>query len=182
MSDIKPAEAKSERTDSASETDPNKPASAIEALEAASVQGEAGAGVDSAPAVDGELGTRNLAIATQGGPIVAQIELEPLTLRPQLPPSSEENASVETAVGFWSRYRLFTITVVLPMLIGSLYLFALAAPRFASSASFVVRSAAQSGLPDALTSLTQQGASGTQQGPPRCSRARRPCRRGKGLR
>jgi len=171
LSDIKPAEAKSERTDSASETEPNKPASAIEALEAASVQGEAGAGVDSAPAVDGESGTRNLAIATQGGPIVAQIELEPLTLRPQLPPPSEENASVETAVGFWGRYRLFTITVVLPMLIGSLYLFALAAPRFASSASFVVRSAAQSGLPDAVTSLTQQGASGTQQGAPPMQRS-----------
>ncbi len=166
MSDIKPAEAKSERTDSASATEPNKPASATEALEAASVQEEAGAGVDSAPAVDGEAGTRDLAIATQGGPIVAEIELEPLTLRPQLPPSSEENASVETAVGFWGRYRLFTITVVLPMLIGSLYLFALAAPRFASSASFIVRSAAQSGLPDAVTSLTQQSASGTQQGAP----------------
>ena len=166
LSDIKPAKAKRERTDSASETEPNKPASAIEALEAASFQGEAGAGVDSAPAVEGEAGTRDLAIATQGGHIVAEIELEPLTLRPQLPPSSEENASVETAVGFWGRYRLFTITVVLPTLIGSFYLFALAAPRFASSASFIVRSAAQSGLPDAVTSLTQQSASGAQQGAP----------------
>jgi capsular polysaccharide transport system permease protein len=166
LSDIKPAKARSERTDSASETEPNKPVSAIEEPEAASVQGEAGPGSGSAPAIDGEAGTRDLAIATQGGPLVAEIELEPLTLRPQLPPSSEENASVETAVGFWGRYRLFTITVVLPMLIGSLYLFALAAPRFASSASFIVRSAAQSGLPNAVTSVTQQSGSGTQQGTP----------------
>ena len=47
------------------------------------------------------------------------------------------------------------------MLIGSLYLFAVAAPRFTSSASFIVQSAAQSGPQDSLSSL-QQSASGTQ--------------------
>jgi len=159
LKDIKSAEADSEGTESAS---------AIEALEAARVRGEAGGAVDSAPAVDVETEaqaeTRALAIATQGGPIVAEIELQPLALRPQLQPSSQEAAAVETAVGYWGQYRLFILTVVLPMLIASLYLFAVAAPRFASSASFIVRSVAQSGTQGAPASLAQQGASGAQQG------------------
>jgi capsular polysaccharide transport system permease protein len=161
LNDIESAEAESEGTGSARETEPDSPARKLEAA-------SAGAADDSAPAVDGETETetRVLAIAAHGGPVVAEIELQPLALRPQLQPSSEETAAVETAVGFWGRYRLFILSVVLPMLIGSLYLFALAAPRFASSASFIVRSATvtQSGPQDPLASMSQQSASPMQQG------------------
>ncbi len=100
-----------------------------------------------------------LAIATQGGPVVEEVELLPLAIRPLLPPSAEA-AVAEPAVGFWGRHRLFIITVVAPMLIGALYLAVIAAPRFASSASFIVRSTAPS-TPDALLASMGQQSSAT---------------------
>ena len=139
---------------------------AIEALEAATIPAEADAAVELTPPDEGEAEgeTGALALATQGGPVVVEIELKPLPIRPLLPPSAWEAPTVEPAVGFWGRYRLFILTVVVPMLIASLYLFAVATPRFASSASFIVRSVADSApLPTvaAISTMMQQSASAT---------------------
>ncbi len=113
----------------------------IEALEADSDRRPGGSEGDLAPALDaeGEAQTHALSIATEGGPVVAEIELQPLAIRPVLLPSAQKSSAVQPAAGFWGRYRLFILTVIAPMLIGSLYLFAVAAPRYASSASFIVR-------------------------------------------
>ncbi len=120
----------------------------LKALEAAGGQGHDDA-ADDLEAVsefhaDDEAESHALAIATDGGPLVAEIELQPLAIRPILPPSAPDSTAVQPASGFWGRYRLFILTVVVPMLIGSLYLFAVAAPRYASSASFIVRAVAPS--------------------------------------
>ncbi len=82
---------------------------------------------------------RAVAIATEGGPVVAEVELKPLIVPGQLPRSPTETPIAELAVGFWGRHRLFIGVVVLPMLIAAVYLIALAAPRYSSSASFIVR-------------------------------------------
>ncbi len=102
-------------------------------------------------------GSHALAVSTDGGPVVAEIELQALSVRPTIP-SSRDAEVVEPAVGFWRRRRLFIVTVVLPMLIGGLYLAVAAAPRFASSTSFMVKSApsVQSGL---LMAASPAGAS-----------------------
>ena len=144
MNDLRSQMAESKEKETG--TEPGRPASAIQALKAAGGEGRAGAATDLEPAfgADGETETHELAIATDGGPVVVEIELQPLALRPTLPPSAEETTVVQPAAGFWGHYRLFILTVVLPMLIGSLYLFAVAAPRFASSASFIVRAATPS--------------------------------------
>ncbi len=106
-------------------------------------------------------GSHALAVATEGGPVVAEVELTPLALRPQLPPSMAEDADAAPRVGFCGRYRLFILTVVLPMVIGALYLAGIAAPRFASSASFIVRSTDPQSVTDALTSVVQQQGAST---------------------
>ena len=120
----------------------------LKALEAAGGQGHEHAADDLEPVseshADDEAESHALAIATDGGPLVAEIELQPLAIRPILPPSAPDSTVVQPASGFWGRYRLFILTVVVPMLIGSLYLFAVAAPRYASSASFIVRAVAPS--------------------------------------
>ncbi len=144
---------------------------AIEVLEAATVPTEPDAAVELTTANDGETAGQAgaLALSTQGGPLVVEIELEPLALHPLLPPSLWEVGTVEPAVGFWGSYRLFILTVVVPMLIASIYLFAIATPRFASSASFIVRSVTDSGAPQqsvATTPMTQQAASATPQTQP----------------
>ncbi len=95
-----------------------------------------------------------VAIATGGGPVVAEVELKPLMVPGQLPQSLTEAAIAELAVGFWGRHRLFIGVVVLPMLIAAVYLIAVAAPRYSSSASFIVRNTAQN--QDALATLAQQ--------------------------
>ena len=113
-------------------------------------------------AAEGEADTQALAIATEGGPVVAEIELQPLALRPILPPSMQEIAVAQPAAGFWGRYRLFIVSVVLPMLIASLYLFVVAAPRFASSASFIVRAVTPSSpQPSIAGALVGQSSSQT---------------------
>jgi capsular polysaccharide transport system permease protein len=83
-----------------------------------------------------------IAVANQGGPVVTQVELKPLAVRPQLLPAAEANAEPAVAAGSGWRW-LFIVTVVLPMALASVYLLAIAAPRFTSSASFIVRSAIQ---------------------------------------
>ena len=85
-----------------------------------------------------------LTVVAPGGPVVVEVELTPLAVRRTLPPSSDQIESRRTQAGFWRGARLFSLTVVLPMLIGSLYLIVFAAPRFASSTSFIVRAVASS--------------------------------------
>jgi capsular polysaccharide transport system permease protein len=119
-----------------------KPASAVEGLETDGGETETGATPDSGQDVESgsEAEHRALAIATEGGPLAEEIELEPVDLRPLLQPSSADVTTVEPAVGFWGRHGLFISTVIVPMMLGAVYLFAVATPRYASTASFLVRS------------------------------------------
>ena len=97
----------------------------------------------------------SVAIATEVGPVVAEVELKPLAIPGELPPSPTEAAIAEPAVGFWGRHRLFIGVVVLPMLIAAVYLIPIAAPRYSSSASFIVRSTTLQSQ-DPLATLAQQ--------------------------
>jgi capsular polysaccharide transport system permease protein len=97
-------------------------------------------------------------LVAEGGPVVARAELKPLTIRPQLALALPEATDTEPAVATIGWRWLFLWTVVLPMALASIYLFGLAAPRFTSSASFIVRSAApQSG--DPIAALSEESAS-----------------------
>ena len=95
-----------------------------------------------------------VAVVAENQPVVAEIELKPLAIPHQLPLAGGAELA-EPAVGFWGRYRLFIVTVVLPMMIASGFLLFIAAPRYSSSASFIVRSADQNSTHDAMTSLAQ---------------------------
>jgi capsular polysaccharide transport system permease protein len=107
-----------------------------------------------------------LATMAGGGPIVADIELRPLPIRPILRPAATH--AVAPAVGFWGRYGLFISVVVAPMAIGALFLGFVATPRYASSTEFIVRAAppptmgpaASSQQLFAQSSSTQPGSSG----------------------
>jgi capsular polysaccharide transport system permease protein len=98
--------------------------------------------------------SKAVAIATEVGPVVAEVELKPLAIPGELPLSSTE-AIANPAVGFWGRHRLFIGVVVVPMLIAAAYLIPIAAPRYSSSASFVVKSTTQQSG-DPLAALAQQ--------------------------
>jgi capsular polysaccharide transport system permease protein len=98
--------------------------------------------------------SKAVAVATEAAPIVAEVELKPLAIPGELPLSPTE-AIAEPAVGFWRRHRLFIGVVVLPMLIAASYLIPIAAPRYGSSASFIVRSTTQQSG-DPLAALAQQ--------------------------
>ena len=98
--------------------------------------------------------SKAVAVATEGGPVVAEVELKPLVI-PGVLPLSPTEAIAEPAVGFWGRHRLFIGVVVLPMLIAAVYLIAIAAPRYSSSASFIVRSTTQQNQ-DPLATIAQQ--------------------------
>jgi capsular polysaccharide transport system permease protein len=100
--------------------------------------------------------SKAVAVATEVGPVVAEVELKPLAI-PGLLPLSPTEAIAEPAVGFWGRHRLFIGVVVLPMLIAAVYLMAIAAPRYSSSASFIVKSTAQQSQ-DPLANIAQQSA------------------------
>ena len=95
-----------------------------------------------------------VAVVAENQPVVAEIELKPLAIPHELPLAGGAELA-EPAVGFWGRYRLFMVTVVLPMMIASGFLLFIAAPRYSSSASFIVRSADQNSTHDAMTSLAQ---------------------------
>ena len=99
-------------------------------------------------------GSQAVAVVAENQPVVAEVELKPLAIPRQLPLSGGAELA-EPAVGFWGRYRLFIVTVVLPMTIAGGFLLFIAAPRYSSSASFIVRSADQQSTHDALTSLAQ---------------------------
>ena len=68
------------------------------------------------------------------------------------PPSMDE--VVLPRIGFWRRHRLFIVTVVMPMAIVAYFLLFVAAPRYGSTASFIVRSIDRSAAAqDAVSSL-----------------------------
>ena len=98
---------------------------------------------------------RAVAIATEVGPVVAEVELKPLAIPGEPAAVADREPIAELAVGFWGRHRLFIGVVVLPMLIAAVYLIAIAAPRYSSSASFIVRSTTQQSQ-DPLATLAQQ--------------------------
>jgi capsular polysaccharide transport system permease protein len=102
--------------------------------------------------------SKAVAIATEIGPVVSEVELKPLAIPGLLPPTTD--AIAEPAVGFWGRHRLFIGAVVLPMLIAAVYLIAIAAPRYSSSASFIVKSTSQQSQ-DPLAAIAQQSADTT---------------------
>jgi capsular polysaccharide transport system permease protein len=91
-----------------------------------------------------------VAVATEVGPVIAEVELKPLAI-----PGDLALLPTEPAVGFWGRHRLFIGVVVLPMLIAAVYLIGIAAPRYSSSASFIVRSTTQQSQ-DPLATIAQQ--------------------------
>lgn len=95
-----------------------------------------------------------IAVQSQGGPVVAQARLRTLAARPQLLPAEAEPARAAPATMGWR--WLFVLTVVLPMAVASTYLLAFAAPRYASTTSFIVRST-DSQSQDPFAAL-QQGA------------------------
>ena len=94
-----------------------------------------------------------VAVVAENQPLVAEVELKPLAIPHQLPLSGDAELA-EPAVGFWGRYRLFIVTVVLPMMIASGFLLFIVAPRYSSSASFVVKST-ENQSQAALSSLAQ---------------------------
>ena len=164
-SEIETAESMSDWMRSRRKRGPNRPASAIQGSEAEDGETETDGASGSEPVdeIESEAEQRALAIATDGGPVAVEIEFEPLGLRPLLQPSSTENTTIEPAVGVWGRYRLFIITVVLPMTIGALFLFAVETPRYVSSASFIVRSVSEPDLQASLTMTSQLLGSATTQ-------------------
>lgn len=91
-------------------------------------------------------------------PLPLEVELKPLPFRRELPGSLADVDRVGPEVGFWGRYGLFIMTVVLPMLVGAGFLLFIATPRYSSTASFVVRSTDQNAQ-DALSSLVRQTSS-----------------------
>jgi capsular polysaccharide transport system permease protein len=97
-------------------------------------------------------------VAREAGPIVADVELKPLAIRSQFLPAPIDAATVEPAAAKSAWRWLLLVTVALPMAAASLYLLAIAAPRFTSSASFIVRSAGQHSQ-DPLAALSEESAS-----------------------
>ena len=55
--------------------------------------------------------SKAVAVATEVGPVVAEVELKPLAI-PGVLPLSPTEAIAEPAVGFWGRHRLFIGVVV----------------------------------------------------------------------
>ncbi len=102
--------------------------------------------------------SREITVANEGGPIFAEVELKPLTIRSQFLPAAAESPQVEPSVAKPGWLWLLLLTVVLPMTVASVYLLGVAAPRYTSSASFIVRAAMQHGQ-DPLAALSEESAS-----------------------
>ncbi len=94
---------------------------------------------------------------SEGGPVIAEVRLQPLTAHsPLLPGAAAKPQVASSGRGGW--IWLFVITVLAPMALASTYFFGVAAPRYASTASFIVRSSSPQS--DPLAALSQEG-SGT---------------------
>ena len=85
-------------------------------------------------------------------PPLVEIELRPSSIPAEFASRSPEPAPARS---LWSRWGLFLVTVALPVAAASLYLFLVAAPRYVSSASFIVRETSI-GREEALTALMQK--------------------------
>ncbi|MBV9287537.1 MAG: hypothetical protein JO288_06905 [Hyphomicrobiales bacterium] len=95
--------------------------------------------------------------ARQNEPLPIEVELQPLPIRPQLPTSFDwEEAEPKARFSGWR--GLFIATVVLPMLVAAVFLLFVLAPRYSSTAKFVVRSTDESSQ-GAISSLTKNAGS-----------------------
>ena len=73
--------------------------------------------------------------------MVAEVELRPLRVQGELTLGQPTTtAAAAPARSFIGRHLLFITTVVIPVFFAGLYLFVIAAPRYASESSFIVRS------------------------------------------
>ena len=110
-------------------------------------------GGDVAPASE----PRPIVTTPQNEPLPIEVELQPLPIRPQLPSSFDwEEAEPKAQFSGWR--GLFTATVVLPMLIAAVFLLFILAPRYSSTAKFVVRST-EGTSQGAISSLTHNAGS-----------------------
>ena len=108
-----------------------------------------------------------LAVTNEGGPITAsEVELKPLAPRSQFLPAIADAPTAAPAVATGGWRWLFVLTVVLPMAAASIYLLAIATPRFSSSASFVVRSTVQQSQ-DPLAAMSSSSPTRAQHDRPR---------------
>lgn len=80
-------------------------------------------------------------------------ERNTLVIGIEAPPLPAEGDFLEPRLGFWRRHRLFMVTVILPMALATGFLLLVAAPRYSSTASFIVRSIDQSAAHDTLATL-----------------------------
>jgi capsular polysaccharide transport system permease protein len=82
------------------------------------------------------------------------VEGEANPLGTQLPPPTDGEEPAKPRTGFWARYRLFIVSVVVPMLIGAGFLLFIS-PRYSSTATFIVRSIDRSASQPAVQSVVQ---------------------------
>ncbi|RBP08686.1 capsular polysaccharide transport system permease protein [Roseiarcus fermentans] len=99
-------------------------------------------------------------MAGEGVPAIAEASLKTLAVRPQLLTAMADAPAFEPQAGAIGWRWLFVLTVVLPMAAACVYLLTYAAPRYASSVSFIIRSATPQAAAAPLSSVTQ-GASST---------------------
>jgi len=82
------------------------------------------------------------------------VEGEATRLGTQLPPPTDGKEPAKPRTGFWARYRLFIVSVGVPMLIGAGFLLFIS-PRYGSTATFIVRSIDRSASQPAVQSVVQ---------------------------
>ena len=85
----------------------------------------------------------------------AEVELRPLGLRKEFALPQAPMAYGVASRSLLRRHWLFLLTVAAPLLCAALYLFAVASPRFASEASFIIRSTDNGGEGASLAAMAQ---------------------------
>lgn len=97
-------------------------------------------------------GDRLVPVETENNPVLGH---ETLRIEPEILPPLADEELVEPRVGFWRRHRLFIATVVLPMATAAVFLLWVLAPRYSSTAAFMVRAIDLSASPSesVVTSL-----------------------------
>ena len=103
------------------------------------------------PASDDERSVAEAMVPTVAETAVVDLERSSAATDPDTAGSGGE--SVIERPGLWRRYGLFLATVVLPVAVAGFFLLVVAAPRYSSSASFIVRSIDQSSAQDMMTSM-----------------------------